>query len=154
MRCPHCGHDQHKVIDTRDAGDSIRRRRECRNCCQRFTSYEHVAASLLVIKRDGRREPFDRQKLLAGIRIAAVKRPISSDTIDHVVQHVEDQLHALGRAEVKSNVIGSMVLDELSHMDQVAYIRFASVYLDFNDLTEIRTEVDRLMGRQGAIAPA
>ncbi|MBX2997245.1 MAG: transcriptional regulator NrdR [Caldilineaceae bacterium] len=153
MRCPHCGHDQHKVIDTRDAGDSIRRRRECRNCCQRFTSYEHVAASLLVIKRDGRREPFDRQ-LLADIRIAAVKRPISSDTIDGVVQHVEDQLHALGRAEVKSNLIGGLVLDELANIDQVAYIRFASVYLDFNDLTEIRSEVDRLMGRQGAIAPA
>jgi transcriptional repressor NrdR len=148
MRCPHCGHDQHKVIDTRDAGDSIRRRRECRKCGQRFTSYEHVAASLLVIKRDGRREPFDRQKLLAGIRIAAVKRPISSDTIDDIVQYVEDQLHALGRAEVKSSVIGGLVLDKLSQIDQVAYIRFASVYLDFNDLTEIRSEVDRLMGRQ------
>jgi transcriptional repressor NrdR len=147
MHCPHCGHDHHKVIDTRDAGESIRRRRECHHCGQRFTSYEHVAPSLLVIKSDGRREAFDRQKLLAGIRIAAVKRPISSDTVDGIVQHVEDQLHAMGRAEVKSSTIGNLVLDELSHVDQVAYIRFASVYLDFNDLNEIRTELDRLMGR-------
>jgi transcriptional repressor NrdR len=149
MRCPHCGHEQHKVVDTRDAGDSIRRRRECRSCGQRFTSYEHVAPSLLVVKRDGRREPFDRQKLLAGIRIAAVKRPISSETIDSIAHSVEDQLHAMGRAEVKSNTIGNLVLDELAHVDQVAYIRFASVYLDFNDLTEVRSEVDRLIGRQG-----
>ncbi|MEZ4834824.1 MAG: ATP cone domain-containing protein [Caldilineaceae bacterium] len=97
MRCPHCGHEDHKVVDTRDAGDAIRRRRECRNCGQRFTSYEHAAPSLLVIKRDGRREPFDRQKLLSGIRIAAVKRPISSDTVDGIVHHVEDRLHSMGR---------------------------------------------------------
>jgi transcriptional repressor NrdR len=153
MRCPHCGHEDHKVVDTRDAGDSIRRRRECRKCGQRFTSYEHAAPSLLVIKRDGRREPFDRQKLLSGIRIATVKRPISSDSIDSVVQHVEDQLHSMGRAEVKSSVIGNLVLDELAHIDQVAYIRFASVYLDFNDLAEIRTEVDRLMGRLVVATP-
>jgi transcriptional repressor NrdR len=149
MRCPHCGHDQHKVVDTRDAGEAIRRRRECLACEQRFTTYEHVAPSLLVIKRDGRREPFDRQKLLSGIRIAAVKRPISSDTIESVARHVEEHVHAMGRAEVKSSVIGNLVLDELSHIDQVAYIRFASVYLDFNDLNEIQSEVDRLMGRQG-----
>ncbi|MBI1298198.1 transcriptional repressor NrdR [bacterium] len=147
MHCPHCGNEDHKVVDTRDAGDAIRRRRECRNCGQRFTSYEHAAPSLLVIKRDGRREPFDRQKLLSGIRIATVKRPISSDTIDSIVKHVEDQLHSMGRAEVKSSVIGNFVLDELAHIDQVAYIRFASVYLDFSDLAEIRTELDRLMGR-------
>ena len=148
MRCPHCGCDQHKVIDTRDASDAIRRRRECRNCEQRFTTYEHVAPSLLVVKRDGRREPFDRQKLLSGIRTATVKRPISSNTIESIVHHVEDQVHGLGRAEVQSKTIGNLVLDELSHIDQVAYIRFASVYLDFNDIAELRTEVDRLMGRQ------
>ena len=152
MRCPHCGHEEHKVVDTRDTGDAIRRRRECRNCGQRFTSYEHAAPSLLVVKHDGRREPFDRQKLLSGIRIAAVKRPISSDTIDRIVQHVEDHMHSIGRAEVKSSVIGNLVLDELAHVDQVAYIRFASVYLDFGDLAEIRSEVDRLMGRQVPVA--
>lgn len=148
MYCPHCGHNQHKVIDTRDAGDAIRRRRQCQKCGQRFTTYEHAAPSLLVIKRDGRREPFDRQKLLAGIRIAAVKRPISTDTIENVVHQVENTLHSLNRAEVKSELIGNLVLDHLSHIDQVAYIRFASVYLDLGDLAEVRSEIDRLMGRQ------
>ncbi|RME64268.1 MAG: transcriptional repressor NrdR [Caldilineae bacterium] len=147
MVCPHCGGRQHRVIDTREAGEAIRRRRECQVCGQRFTTYEHVAPSLLVVKRDGRREPFDRQKLAAGIRIAAVKRPISSETIDQVVQHVSDAVHRLGRAEVSSEVIGNLVLDELAKIDQVAYIRFASVYLDFSDLNEVRSEIDRLMGR-------
>jgi transcriptional repressor NrdR len=137
------------VIDTRDAGDAIRRRRECLHCEERFTTYEHPAPNLLVIKRDGRREPFDRQKMLSGIRIAAVKRPISSTVIDGVGQHVEEQVMGLGRSEVSSNTIGGLILDELSHVDQVAYIRFASVYLDFNDLSELRSEVDRLMGRPG-----
>lgn len=147
MRCPHCGDTQHRVIDTRDAGDAIRRRRRCEQCGQRFTSYEHVAADLLVIKSDGRREPFDRQKMLSGIRIAAVKRPIASGTIEHVAVQIEDALHALGKAEVASSVIGSMVLDHLAGIDKVAYIRFASVYLEMNDLEEIRSEIDRLMGR-------
>ncbi len=147
MRCPHCGDVQHRVIDTREAGDAIRRRRRCERCGQRFTTYEHVAADLLVIKSDGRREPFDRQKLLSGIRIAAVKRPISSDAIEHVVVQIEDALHGLGKAEVPSSVIGGLVLDHLADLDKVAYIRFASVYLELNDLDEIRSEIDRLMGR-------
>ncbi len=147
MRCPHCGHTQHKVIDTRDTGDDIRRRRRCDSCGRRFTTYEHVAADLSVVKSDGRREPFDRQKLLSGIQVAAVKRPISVDAIDHMVIQIEDALQSLGRAEVPSSVIGKLVLDHLAHLDQVAYIRFASVYLDMNDLNEIRAEIDRLMGR-------
>lgn len=147
MLCPHCGHNDHKVIDTRDAGDTIRRRRQCRRCQERFTTYEHIAPNLQVIKRDGRREPFDRQKLMAGIRIATVKRPISSETIENVVHQIEDALYGLGRSEVKSKMVGNLVLDHLSQIDQVAYIRFASVYLDFNDLAELRSEVDRLMGR-------
>lgn len=147
MRCPHCSDVQHRVIDTRDAGDAIRRRRRCERCGQRFTTYEHVAADLLVVKSDGRREPFDRQKLLSGIRIAAVKRPIGSDAIEHVVLQIEDALHAMGKAEVPSSVIGGMVLDHLAGLDKVAYIRFASVYLEMNDLDEIRSEIDRLMGR-------
>ncbi len=154
MHCPHCGHDRHKVIDTRDAGDAIRRRRQCQRCGQRFTTYEHVAPSLQVIKRDGRREPFDRQKLSMGIRIAAVKRPISTDTIDNIVQQVENNLLALNRSEVKSELIGNMVLDHLAHIDQVAYIRFASVYLDLHDLADVRSEIDRLMGRQQQNLPA
>lgn len=147
MNCPHCGHARHKVIDTRDTGETIRRRRQCHDCGQRFTTYEHVAASLLVVKSDGRREPFDRQKLLSGIRIAAVKRPISSDTIDQIVNQIEEAVHKLGRAEIPSTMLGSLALDHLADIDQVAYIRFASVYLDMTDLTELRTEIDRLMGR-------
>ncbi len=147
MECPHCGHTQHKVIDTRDAGDAIRRRRQCEHCGQRFTTYEHIAANLLVIKSDGRREPFDRQKLQSGIQIAATKRPISSDAIEHMVSQIVETLQNMGRNEVSSAVIGNMVLDHLAHLDQVAYIRFASVYLNMNDLAELRTEIDRLMGR-------
>jgi len=147
MRCPHCGHTQHKVIDTRDAADGIRRRRKCDQCGQRFTTYEHIAASLLVVKSDGRREPYDRHKLLSGIQIAATKRPISRDAIEHIAIQIEEALSALGRAEVPTNLIGNMVLDHLAQLDQVAYIRFASVYLDLNDLNELRAEIDRLMGR-------
>lgn len=147
MLCPHCSHDQHKVIDTRDAGDTIRRRRRCLKCNRRFTSYEHVAPSLLVVKSDGRREPFDRQKLLSGVRIAAVKRPISSDTIDSMVTQIEDTVHHMGKSEVLSSHIGSLVLDHLASIDQVAYIRFASVYMDLDSIDAVRGEIDRLMGR-------
>lgn len=147
MRCPHCNHDQHKVVDTRDTGDAIRRRRQCEACGQRFTTYEHVAANLLVIKSDSRREPFDRQKLLSGIQTAATKRPISSDTLEHIVDQIVESLHTIGKSEVHSSVIGNMVLDHLAPLDQVAYIRFVSVYLDMNDLNELQIEIDRLMGR-------
>ena len=147
MRCPHCGNTQHKVIDTREAVDGIRRRRRCENCDQRFTTYEHVAASLLVVKSDGRREPYDRQKLLSGIQIAATKRPVSSEAIEHVVVQIEEALHSLGRSEIPSKMIGNLVLDHLAQLDQVAYIRFASVYLEINDLNELSAVIDRLMGR-------
>lgn len=147
MECPQCGNDKQKVIDTRDTGDSIRRRRRCHQCDHRFTTYEHIAPSLLVVKSDGRREPFDRQKLLSGVQIAAVKRPISREKIDQMIVQIEDTLQNLGRNEVNSQFIGNSVLDQLANVDQVAYIRFASVYLDMNDLTEVRLEVDRLMGR-------
>jgi len=147
MKCPHCGHDSHRVIDTRNTGDAIRRRRQCEQCGQRFTTYEHVAANLLVIKSDGRREPFDRQKILSGIQIAATKRPITRETMEAMVDQITEALQAVGRTEVPSKLIGSMVLDQLAHVDQVAYIRFASVYLDINDLNELRNEIDRLMGR-------
>lgn len=147
MNCPHCGHTAHRVIDTRDTGDAIRRRRQCEQCGQRFTTYEHVAANLLVVKSDGRREPFDRQKILSGIQVASTKRPISRETMENIVSQLTESLQALGRSEVPSKLIGGMVLDQLAHIDQVAYIRFASVYLDMNDLTEVRSEIDRLMGR-------
>lgn len=147
MECPHCGQSQHKVIDTRDAGDAIRRRRQCELCGQRFTTYENIAADLLVVKSDGRREPFDRQKLLRGVQLATVKRPISSASIEQIVEQIAEALHNVGRNEVASKTIGSMVLDHLAQLDQVAYIRFASVYLDVKDLTELRTEMERLMSR-------
>ncbi len=154
MQCPHCGHGKHKVIDSRDRGETIRRRRQCLDCAQRFTTYEHVAPGLLVSKRDGHREPFDYQKLLAGIRIAAVKRPVSSERIKGIANYVEDKIQRLGRAEVTSETIGNLVLDQLADVDQVAYLRFASVYLDFSDLSEIRSEVDRVMGRSDLEADA
>jgi transcriptional repressor NrdR len=136
------------VIDTRDTADAIRRRRQCEGCGQRFTTYEHIAANLLVVKSDGRREPFDRQKLLQGIQIAATKRPISRETIEGIVNHIQEQALNTGKVEVPSASIGRMVLDQLALVDQVAYIRFASVYLDMHDLAEVRTEIDRLMGRE------
>lgn len=147
MHCPHCGYAAHRVIDTRDTGDAIRRRRQCEQCGQRFTTYEHVAANLLVIKSDGRREPFDRQKILSGIQTASTKRPISSEAMGAMVDQIAESLQAIGRTEVPSKLIGGMVLDQLAHTDQVAYIRFASVYLDMSDLVEVRNEIDRLMGR-------
>lgn len=152
MNCPHCGHSAHRVIDTRDTGDSIRRRRQCEQCGQRFTTYEHVAANLLVIKSDGRREPFDRQKVLSGIQTASTKRPISRETMEAMVDQITESLQAIGRTEVPSKLIGGMVLDQLAHIDQVAYIRFASVYLDMSDLAEVRNEIDRLMGRSSSAA--
>lgn len=147
MRCPHCRETHNRVIDTRDAGDAIRRRRKCESCGRRFTTYEHVAANLLIVKSDGRREPFDRQKLLQGIQVAAVKRPISRDAIENIVTQIEESLQSQGRAEVPSKMVGSMVLDHLADLDRLAYIRFASVYLDMNDLSEVQSEIDRLMGR-------
>ncbi len=150
MKCPHCGHSSHRVIDTRDTGDAIRRRRQCEQCSQRFTTYEHVAANLLVIKSDGSREPFDRQKLLSGIQVAATKRPISREEIEAIVDHILESLQTIGRTEVPSKLIGGMVLDQLAAIDQVAYIRFASVYLNLHDLAEVRSEIDRLMRRQSA----
>lgn len=148
MQCPQCGSAQHKVIDTRETGDSIRRRRQCEECGQRFTTYEHMAANLLVVKSDGRREPFDRHKIVSGIQIAATKRPISRKTIDGIVDQIQETVQNTGRMEVASSAIGQMVLDHLANVDQVAYIRFASVYLDIHDLAELRSEIDRLMGRE------
>jgi len=148
MNCPHCGHDSHRVIDTRDTGYSIRRRRQCDQCARRFTTYEHIAANLLVIKSDGRREQFDREKLLSGIQTAATKRPISREAIDHMVDQIVESLQTIGRTEVPSKQIGSLVLEHLSQLDQVAYIRFASVYLGLSDLSELRAEIDRVVGRR------
>ena len=145
MKCPYCSGVLSRVVDTRPVGDGIRRRRECRECGRRFTTYEQVMPSLVVIKSDGRREPYDRQKLMTGIQIACAKRPISTAALEGLVDTVEDRVFHLGKAEVKSSVIGEMVLEGLKALDQVAYIRFATVYLALEDLNAVRAEIDRLL---------
>jgi len=148
MRCPYCGDNDSRVLDTREVGDGIRRRRECQACGQRFTTYERVAkVNLQVVKRDGRRESFDRQKLLDGIMRACAKRPISTDQIEQMVTEIETEVYGLGKAEVSSNTIGEMVIVRLRELDDVAYVRFASVYRSFANLNALRREIDEIMGR-------
>jgi len=145
MRCPYCQQGDSHVVDTRAVGETIRRRRECARCRQRFTTYERLApVSLFVVKRDGRREPFDREKLYGGIYKACAKRPISDETVQGVVNRVENDLYALGKAEVDSKVIGQMVMDELRTLDDVAYVRFASVYRRFKDINGLAEEINEL----------
>ena len=143
MKCPYCGKKRTRVIDTRQVGEGIRRRRECRSCQQRFTTYERVAkTSLLVAKRDERREPFDSEKLLNGILRACAKRPIATQTLEQMVKDVEKELYELGRAEVESEVIGMMVMNRLKELDDVAYVRFASVYRRFQDVDSLVEEIE------------
>lgn len=147
MPCPFCGAEDTRVIDTRQVGDAIRRRRECQGCRQRFTTYERVArASIMVVKRDGRREEFDREKLYEGLRRACAKRPISTEELDRFVDQIESRLCNLGQREVPSRAIGEMVMERLKDLDGVAYVRFASVYRSFTDLEDLKREVDGLLG--------
>jgi transcriptional repressor NrdR len=134
-------------VDTsHDARGGIRRRRECNNCNQRFSTYERaILANPLLVKQDGTREEFDRDKLLGGIRIACAKRPVSAAEIERLVGEIESALQAMGRAEVSSRVVGDMVIAGLKEMDQVAYIRYAIVYLGLDDLRSIRDEIDHLL---------
>ncbi len=149
MRCPYCLQENSKVIDTRESDETIRRRRECLNCGRRFTTYERVAqTSLMVIKQDARREAFDRQKLMSGIVRACAKRPVPTEAVEKVVDDIEMQLHALGRSEVDSQKIGQMVMDRLRVLDDVAYVRFASVYRRFADLESLQAEIQRLRERK------
>lgn len=148
MKCPHCGDGDSRVIDTRTTGDGIRRRRECNVCGKRFTTYEQVAASLLIVKSNGRREPYDRQKLMHGILVACAKRPIAQATIEGMVDEIEEELARMGRAEVKSKVIGGLVLDHLKQLDTMAYIRFAMVYLDLKDLQALQEHIGRMLASQ------
>jgi len=142
MICPHCKADNDKVIETRASGDSIRRRRECLNCSNRFTTYEYVEkVSITVVKRDGRREPFGREKLISGIRKACAKRPVSNEKIDNMVALVENELAQLKQTEVSYAVVGDLVMKELSKTDPVAYIRFASVYKEFREVKDFTTFV-------------
>ena len=145
MRCPYCDHDNSRVTDSRDASDGIKRRRECARCGLRFTTVERAfSAAQLVVKRDGRREEFDREKVRNGILTACTKRPVSSQAIDRLVDDVERQIGGLGKAEVPGTVIGQLVMEALKALDHVAYVRFASVYRNFADLESFALEVEAL----------
>jgi transcriptional repressor NrdR len=147
MRCPYCQHHDSKVLDTsHDSHGGIRRRRECLKCGQRFSSYERpILATPLIIKQDGTREEFDREKLARGIRISCAKRPVSAADIERMIGQVESQLQKLGKSEVSSRVVGDLVMAGLKDMDEVAYIRYAIVYLGLTDLESIRNEINHLL---------
>ena len=146
MLCPYCSHKETKVIDSRDSADGIRRRRECLQCGLRFTTYEGAqTGSLLVVKRDERREEFSGEKLRASLTTACAKRPLPIGSIDKLTEDIETQLSEIGRAEVSSRIIGEMVMERLKKLDRVAYIRFASVYRDFRDIESFKEEVDLLL---------
>lgn len=146
MNCPYCQNQDSKVVDSRDVSDGIRRRRECLACGQRFTTYERLQmAELFVIKKDQRREEFNKEKLLTGIRKACEKRPLPTGTIDRVADEIESEIVSLGKAEVATSLIGDMVMDKLKRLDYIAYIRFASVYRQFTDITALKQEIDSLV---------
>ncbi len=147
MKCPYCGHDKTRVIDTaHDARGGIRRRRVCRKCAQRFSTHERpILSTPLIVKRGGIREEFSRQKLMAGIRLACEKRPVAAADIERIVDEVEAELQRLGKSEVSSRYVGDRVIRKLKELDQVAYIRFATVYLRLDDLEAIRDEINRLL---------
>ena len=149
MKCPFCGESDTKVIDTmHESSGGIRRRRECNQCGKRFSTIERAILSApLVAKSDGRREPFDREKLLGGIRVACAKRPISSDALESLVNSIEARIQQSGKAEVPSKMIGDMVITGLKELDQVAYIRFAMVYLGLKDVEAVRREIDKILER-------
>ncbi len=139
MKCPYCGNLENKVIDSRlsQAGETTRRRRECEYCQKRYTTYERIERALpMVLKRDSQRQPFDRVKLLAGLRRAAVKRPISAEALEQLVDEIEKELIEIGEREVDSKVIGEKILARLKDIDSVAYVRFASVYRHFENVDE------------------
>lgn len=147
MRCPYCGTLDNRVIDSRlsQAGETTRRRRECENCERRYTTYERVEQMTpLIIKNDGRRQPYDRNKLLAGLRRACVKRPVSAEALERLLSQVERWMADGGEQEVSSANLGGRVLLELRELDQVAYVRFASVYRDFQDVDEFLDELTQL----------
>lgn len=147
MKCPYCTHTEDKVIDSRSGkdGDVIRRRRECLKCEGRFTSYERIEEILpLVIKKDGRREAFARQKILHGLEKACEKRPVGVDTIESLVTKIEKKLQGLGEKEIPSSWIGEEIMSTLKGVDEVAYVRFASVYRQFKDIKEFMEEVKDL----------
>ena len=155
MRCPYCGFSDSKVTDSRSVEQGVRRRRQCLDCGSRFTTYERVEnLNLVIVKKDQRREGFNRGKLLAGIRKACEKRPLPVGTAEKLVDDIESELHRLGQAEIPSSVVGEMVMERLKSLDHIAYIRFASVYRAFTDIGSLKQEVDTLIaGSQLPLLP-
>ncbi len=151
MRCPFCGAAETRVVDSRlgSEGDSVRRRRECEACRSRFTTHETFEVSYpYIVKRDGAREPYDGSKLRSGVERALEKRPVSTEAVDNLLSRLERRLIAYGERECPAQELGSWVMDELKELDQVAYVRFASVYRSFEDVNAFREEVDRLQPRR------
>lgn len=152
MNCPVCRNLDTKVLDTRTSGDGIRRRRQCLACNHRFTTHERYELKLpLVVKRGGQREPFDRDKVTRGLRTACRKRPVNAETLEEACDRLEQALVATGLPEVASAVIGRLVLDELQRIDLVGYVRFASVYLDFQSPAEFQSLLEVLVERGGGV---
>jgi transcriptional repressor NrdR len=153
VRCPSCGERDTRVVDSRDIDDAaIRRRRECNLCATRFTTYERIeSARLTVVKSDGRREEFDREKLATGLSRALTRRPVADDAADKAAEEIEAALRARGQSEVPSRTIGEMSMDKLRELDQIAYIRFASVYQSFEDLDQLQREVNSLLAEREEI---
>ncbi len=152
MDCPYCGYHDSKVIDSRNINDGVRRRRQCLKCSSRFTTYERLQpAGLFVIKKDQRREEFSRDKLLTGIRKACEKRPLPSGTVGKVADDIEVELYHSGKVEIPSSVIGDMVMERLKNLDHIAYIRFASVYREFTDITTLKQVVDTLASGESEV---
>jgi transcriptional repressor NrdR len=148
MKCPYCGHLQDKVVDSRESkeGDAIRRRRQCLECKRRFTSYERIdEIPYMVVKKDGRRERFDRQKVLAGVLKACEKRPVSMIQLESIADKAEVMVQDSSEREVATTTLGEMIMNELKNLDKVAYVRFASVYLDFKDVQEFMSELKELL---------
>ncbi|HEY7702582.1 MAG TPA: transcriptional regulator NrdR, partial [Candidatus Limnocylindrales bacterium] len=152
MRCPQCGDRDTRVVDSRDLDDSatIRRRRECTACATRFTTYERIeAARLVVVKRDGTRQEFDRERLVTGLRKALTRRPVPDSAAEMAADRIEAELRAEGMTEVPSSRVGALAMEALRGLDQIAYIRFASVYQSFEDLEDLKREVDSLYAEKG-----
>jgi transcriptional repressor NrdR len=150
MRCPYCRHKEDKVVDSRSTAEesAVRRRRECLKCGKRFTTYEYVEeVSFMVIKKDGRREPFDRKKILAGVLRACEKRPISIEKMEEIVLQVERTIQKRSDREVSSSRIGELVMEKLKNLDDVAYVRFASVYRQFKDVGQFMVELKDILGK-------
>ncbi len=152
MKCPHCGFNESKVIDSRPTDDNtaIRRRRECLSCSKRFTTYEKIETiPLIVVKKNGTREAFDRNKLMNGIIKSCEKRPVSIEQIEHVVNEIEGNIQKIAKKEISSNLIGEEIMKYLKDLDEVAYVRFASVYRQFKDVNSFMDELKNMLDERG-----